>query len=82
MRSIFVLLQNLAILHVEQLNNTRDKNLFWFCVFKGEVAKKADLIKSFEDIPSGDQTEICKIILAKVGIYTMQYDSINIRIKC
>ncbi|XP_023324462.1 ribosome maturation protein SBDS [Eurytemora carolleeae] len=34
-------------------------------VSKGEVAKKADLIKSFEDIPSGNQTEICKIILAK-----------------
>lgn len=33
-------------------------------VSKGEVAKKQDLLKAFEDI-GGDQTEICKIILAK-----------------
>eukprot|EP00088_Acartia_fossae_P016062 TRINITY_DN1895_c0_g1_i9.p1 TRINITY_DN1895_c0_g1~~TRINITY_DN1895_c0_g1_i9.p1 ORF type:complete len:253 (-),score=62.55 TRINITY_DN1895_c0_g1_i9:76-834(-) len=33
-------------------------------VSKGEVAKKADLMKAFEDT-KGDQTEICKIILAK-----------------
>jgi hypothetical protein len=33
---------------------------------KGEVAKKQDLLKSFEDL-GGDQTEICKIILAKEG---------------
>ena len=31
---------------------------------KGEVAKKADLVKCFEEL-AGDQTEICKIILAK-----------------
>ncbi len=33
---------------------------------KGEVAKKQDLLKSFEDL-GGDQTEICKLILAKEG---------------
>merc|ERR1719464_1298785 len=33
-------------------------------VSKGEVAKKADLTKCFEDT-KGDQTDICKIILAK-----------------
>jgi len=33
-------------------------------VSKGEVAKKADLLKCFEEL-EGDQTEICKIILAK-----------------
>jgi len=33
-------------------------------VSKGEVAKKADLVKCFEDT-QGDQTEICKIILSK-----------------
>merc|ERR1712013_630337 len=33
-------------------------------VSKGEVAKKADLIKCFEEV-KGDQKEICKIILAK-----------------
>jgi len=33
-------------------------------VSKGEVAKKADLIKSFEET-KGDQSEICKIILSK-----------------
>ena len=44
--------------------------LHFLCfLLKGEVAKKADLIKSFEDIPSGNQTEICKIILAKVVFF-------------
>jgi len=33
-------------------------------VSKGEVAKKADLLKCFEEV-KGDQKEICKIILAK-----------------
>jgi len=33
-------------------------------VGKGEVAKKADLMKCFEEV-KGDQKEICKIILAK-----------------
>jgi len=33
-------------------------------VSKGEVAKKADLLKAFEDT-KGDQTDICKIILTK-----------------
>jgi len=33
-------------------------------VSKGEVAKKADLLKCFEEL-EGDQTEICKVILAK-----------------
>jgi len=33
-------------------------------VGKGEVAKKADLLKCFEEV-KGDQKEICKIILAK-----------------
>jgi len=33
-------------------------------VSKGEVAKKADLVKCFEEL-EGDQTEICKLILSK-----------------
>jgi len=33
-------------------------------VSKGEVAKKADLVKCFEEL-GGDQTEICKLILTK-----------------
>jgi len=33
-------------------------------VSKGEVAKKADLVKCFEEL-GGDQTEICKLILSK-----------------
>lgn len=33
-------------------------------VSKGEVAKKADLVKCFEET-KGDQTEICKLILTK-----------------
>jgi len=33
-------------------------------VSKGEVAKKADLLKCFEEL-KGDHTEICKVILAK-----------------
>jgi len=33
-------------------------------VSKGEMAKKADLVKCFEEV-KGDQTEVCKIILSK-----------------
>jgi len=33
-------------------------------VSKGEVAKKADLVKCFEEV-KGDQKEVCRIILAK-----------------
>jgi hypothetical protein len=51
---------------------------------KGEVAKKQDLLKSFEDL-GGDQTEICKLILAKEGNLSSMLShcrNITFRISC
>jgi len=42
-------------------------------VSKGEVAKKADLVKCFEEL-NGDQTEICKLILSKGDLQVSDKD--------
>lgn len=48
----------------KDLDEVLQSHTVFINVSKGEVAKKADLVKCFEEV-KGDQTEVCKLILAK-----------------